>query len=375
LQQISEQLCGIKLHVERLSDNILYAHNLQGISDTTQKQQQLVQNLRDIRESLEPASKSLQQNILSSAIILTPEKMRQALIKNPWEILFDVRPANLSTQPTNPELIPILFEHNKLQYIGWQLKGTLPILFDCEYHELWIPSNISSPINDETIVVNENNVELFIPFEDAEISKLAKERRKYMFRSLPLNVNIDEEELIYILKLFGFKFRGKYYDGDYLLFSGKKFFSDMSEDIEEYFSQETLLGKYSIFIQWSTGLIWLKRGISTESLYSDALSFLKYLYINKQQGWRLPTIEEACGCPFKTGYIWTSEQPDDNSKWVVIPTDRIVDGATKEVSYYFKKYPLTSPTYFYAVRSLIEPNIKEEHERIYKIMKVLKQTN
>jgi len=46
--------------------------------------------------------------------------------------------------------VPVLFEIDGMKYLGWQLKGTLPFLFNCRYEDLWIPpapSIISTPIS------------------------------------------------------------------------------------------------------------------------------------------------------------------------------------------------------------------------------------
>ena len=69
-------------------------------------------------------------------------------------------------------MIPIVFEHDGSQYVGWQMRGTLPMLFDCEYHELFIPdtkiqipssSNNMKPDNgyDNEQPVHEVSVESF----------------------------------------------------------------------------------------------------------------------------------------------------------------------------------------------------------------------
>jgi formylglycine-generating enzyme required for sulfatase activity len=65
--------------------------------------------------------------------------MQIAMQASPWEVLLDIRPVSLSNPPSNPDMIPIVFEHNGVQYVGWQMRGTLPMLFDCTYDELLVP--------------------------------------------------------------------------------------------------------------------------------------------------------------------------------------------------------------------------------------------
>lgn len=80
---------------ERLSERILYAPNLHAVEDVSRTQQQYVNDLRAVREVLDPVQRAVGTDILSSAMILTPEKMRQTLVKNPWDVLMDVRPVPL----------------------------------------------------------------------------------------------------------------------------------------------------------------------------------------------------------------------------------------------------------------------------------------
>ncbi len=124
--------------IERLSDNILYAPNLHVLQDVTKREQQYVDDLREIRESLEPVQQALGEEILSSAMILTPEKMQQAFSNNPWDALLDVRPFNIVTESSNSDMLPILFHHNETPFLGWQTSSTLPKLFNCHY-DLWFP--------------------------------------------------------------------------------------------------------------------------------------------------------------------------------------------------------------------------------------------
>jgi len=137
--------------IERIAERILYAPNLQVVIDTNQTTQQVYRDHKQIHDALEPVQRALNQDILSSAMILTPEKMQQALITNPFEVLCDPRPLNFfdrSRMP--PEGVPVLFEIDGTKYLGWQLKGTLPSLFNCRYDDLWIPptpSIISNPIS------------------------------------------------------------------------------------------------------------------------------------------------------------------------------------------------------------------------------------
>ncbi len=125
----------IDAHLERLSDNILYAPDIKGLRDTSGAAR-LPIDLRDVRASLEPVQAALGEEIVSSELISTPNKMQHAMTANPWAVLEDIRPQHFAVRPSNPDKVPVLFEHNGVRYIGWQMRGALPQLFNCELHDL-----------------------------------------------------------------------------------------------------------------------------------------------------------------------------------------------------------------------------------------------
>ena len=48
---------SLETSIERLSDTILYAPNLETVQNVTQSSQRRIDDLRDVRESLEPVQK------------------------------------------------------------------------------------------------------------------------------------------------------------------------------------------------------------------------------------------------------------------------------------------------------------------------------
>jgi len=130
--------------IERLSPHIFYAPDVQAIKDNNLSRQQQDSALRQTRESLDPLQKALGGDLLSSAVIWTPEKMQQAFDQDPWQVLIDVRPVARAAKPNNADMIPFLFDEAGTQYIGWQIKGVLPMMFDCHYNEIWTPSAANS---------------------------------------------------------------------------------------------------------------------------------------------------------------------------------------------------------------------------------------
>jgi parallel beta-helix repeat protein len=144
LEQINDNLAGLNIQAERLTDNILYAPLLESAQDITQSQQQTINDKREVVELLAPVQRSLGEEVLSSAMILTPEKMQRAFNKNPWEVLSDIQPLSLAVKSTTPNMIPMLFHHEGDYYIGWQMRGILKLAFDCQYDEQWVPATTPS---------------------------------------------------------------------------------------------------------------------------------------------------------------------------------------------------------------------------------------
>ncbi|MEK8019202.1 MAG: MORN repeat-containing protein [Candidatus Parabeggiatoa sp.] len=139
LQKIAEEGLKLKIEPERLSDNILYAPNLSCVEDTTKNSQEYVNDLREIREFIDPVQRALNSNILSSAMILTPEKMKQAMKKGEWGTLAHISPiTQIPKQGIDPHMVPILFQHDGAQFIGWQMPNLLENI-DCKYNKLWLP--------------------------------------------------------------------------------------------------------------------------------------------------------------------------------------------------------------------------------------------
>ena len=61
----NNQILQLTKSIERLSENILYNPNIEIVQDVNQSCQQIINDKREIRESLEPVQKALGQEILS----------------------------------------------------------------------------------------------------------------------------------------------------------------------------------------------------------------------------------------------------------------------------------------------------------------------
>ncbi len=146
-QQLLEQLAAdtkdIKLHIEQLSDTILYAVNLDGVRAA--EQQQYVNDLREIRQLLAPIQQSLQQPLLSSAMITAPRPLEA--LKQPRQVLTFISPLEYVAIPVmdNWDGVPVLFQENGRYFVGWQLPAHLSKHLGCEYLSQWQPNQNELP--------------------------------------------------------------------------------------------------------------------------------------------------------------------------------------------------------------------------------------
>jgi hypothetical protein len=163
------RLAARKATVQRLSDKILYAPEYhQAIN---KKNSETLSDPRKVYELVQPIAEALDTDVLASAVNTIPVKMREAFKKDPWEVLIDIRPANRTKQPTNPDYIPVTFIDNNLSYIGWQTRGALPQLFDCEFEQsgsLWVPhsqpeasARIITPVKGTNVKLRQALTEFF----------------------------------------------------------------------------------------------------------------------------------------------------------------------------------------------------------------------
>ncbi len=150
--------------IEKLSPRIVYVPGAHIVRDISRSRRPEIDNLSEVKYVLEPIQQRFGDKIISSAMIMTPEKMQHAMQKDPWEFLQEIRPRARAKLPTDPDMVPILFEDQGILYMGWQKRGALPTLFDCEYDpdsSLWLPplQNVGS-MEHRTIATPQWQVEL-----------------------------------------------------------------------------------------------------------------------------------------------------------------------------------------------------------------------
>jgi formylglycine-generating enzyme required for sulfatase activity len=133
--------------IEQLSEHIHAVPGLLAVQDAKNSSQQTVQDLRDMREYLDPVQRALGGELLSSALIETPQRLVDAMRKDPQSFLINVRTLAEATRPEERDLTPLLFEDAGQRYVGWQKRGFLSECYDCNYDEQWLPTaNRSEPL-------------------------------------------------------------------------------------------------------------------------------------------------------------------------------------------------------------------------------------
>ncbi len=143
LQQIATDMTDLKVHIEKLSDTLLYAVNLDGIRAA--QQPGYINDLREIRQLLEPLQQALEQPLLSSAIMTAPPQLES---KPPRQVLTYISPLEYVTIPLfdDPDnWVPALFQENGEYFVGWQLQARLSRQFGCEYQAQWLPNQNQLP--------------------------------------------------------------------------------------------------------------------------------------------------------------------------------------------------------------------------------------
>ena len=145
LQQIATDMKDMKVHIEKLSDKILYAVNLDGVRACKEKEQKYAQDFDKIHDLLAPMQRALNKPILSSALIEAP----MPALKHPRLRLKDISPLKYLVIPyVDFPWVPMLFEENGEYYVGWQTPEYLSQELGCEYQPQWQPNHNVMPKSD-----------------------------------------------------------------------------------------------------------------------------------------------------------------------------------------------------------------------------------
>jgi formylglycine-generating enzyme required for sulfatase activity len=305
LQQIAADMKDMKVHIERLSDTILYAVNLDGVRACKQKEQQYVKDLRQIRELLEPMQRALNKPLLTSALISAPMRA----LSHPSLRLKDISLLRIPVIPVvNYPWVPMLFEEDGEYWIGWQTPEYFSQELGCESQQKWQPNqNVMSFRNPVDIAT------LFIP--PTELKKEKKVERDdsgegKVFRDR-LKDGGDGPEMVWIPA-------GRFRMGD-IQGTG----SDDEQPVHEVSVERFAMGRYPVtfaeydqFAQatdrekpddrgWGRG----NRPVINVSWY-DAVAYTEWLCEQTGQQYRLPTEAEweyAARAGTETDYWWGND--------------------------------------------------------------------
>lgn len=130
--------------IEQLSNNIYLLDSLV-VNDRNylSHNQNTIHNYNNLLGDYESIASSLNSRILTSTIIQSPQKLIIGMQNNPRDLLFDIKPLGEISKYENENMFPIIFTKNNISYIGWQKKGMLSILFDCNYDPgKWHPNTV-----------------------------------------------------------------------------------------------------------------------------------------------------------------------------------------------------------------------------------------
>ena len=150
LQEIADDMKGLNIHIERLSETILYAVNLDGVQV---EKQSYVNDLREIRQLLEPLQQAMQQPLLSAAVINHPNKN----LPPSRQVLTLCSPLEYVTIPVieNWDGVPIIFQENNQYFVGWESPARLSQKLGYKYQTTWQPNENKMPKTENKIVIED----------------------------------------------------------------------------------------------------------------------------------------------------------------------------------------------------------------------------
>jgi formylglycine-generating enzyme required for sulfatase activity len=134
LQQIASDTRDMKIHIERLSDHILYAASMDSVRAAQVNHTRYVDDLKEVRDILLPLQQALNEPILSSAVIFSPQQ-----IQSPSSVLEMISELNhlVIPEPIYEGEIPVLFVENGIYHVGWQRTDILSQKLGCETLSTW----------------------------------------------------------------------------------------------------------------------------------------------------------------------------------------------------------------------------------------------
>ena len=146
LNRMEQQLERLHARVERLNPYILHA-DVQEVINTEGRSQRIAR-LSDVESLLSPVQRSLGEDLLSTALITTPAKLRAAFQRDPWDVLIGTRSLNLARRPqVDGEYLPIIFTQESTIYLGWQTIGMMRTTLGTEYSPIEGRAEVADPVS------------------------------------------------------------------------------------------------------------------------------------------------------------------------------------------------------------------------------------
>ena len=137
VRKLKKDVGHIKGELDQISENILQ-RNIPIIQDKNKVNQNWVTDHSKIRNALYPIQREVGGEIITSAMIMSPAKLQNALVNKPSDLLLHIRPIHRPKKLRDPEIVPIVFENKGQLLIGWQKLAAIPFFLNCEYNpHLW----------------------------------------------------------------------------------------------------------------------------------------------------------------------------------------------------------------------------------------------
>jgi hypothetical protein len=121
-----------RAEVKRLSDLILYAPAVRQVS-SVQRTSSRVSKEKEVKAMLDPLARALNSEILASAIVSVPPKLKKALKGDTRQVLADIRPLPEVVKAPFDNMVPVIFTENQTRYVGWQMPFILESMFGCRF--------------------------------------------------------------------------------------------------------------------------------------------------------------------------------------------------------------------------------------------------
>ncbi|MEJ0097587.1 MAG: hypothetical protein WDM84_06215 [Bauldia sp.] len=130
----------------RLNEHILYAQESVPVVSGGSGKQRI--DPRQILQSLQLVQQALKQDIVTSAVLPTPEQLQREFGLDPRACLFGIEPLAQLKSSRGGNWAPILFVHDGVPKVGWQRKGMLRAVLGIDFSDdlnAWLgkPSQLS----------------------------------------------------------------------------------------------------------------------------------------------------------------------------------------------------------------------------------------